>query len=227
MCGRFTLKTPAVEVGRLFQLTLDASFELPPRYNIAPTQRIAAVRSTEVGPRELVMLRWGLVPPWADDLKIGSRMLNARSETVATSRAFRPAFQKRRCLIVADGFYEWRPEPGSARKTPMYMTAEGGEPFAFAGLWEHWKGADGVVVETCTILTTSANEFMRTIHDRMPVIVPPAAHEAWLREKPDEVLRGLLQSGETRTWNARPVSTRVNNVRMDDPQCIQAEKTLF
>ncbi|MBI5758349.1 MAG: SOS response-associated peptidase, partial [Planctomycetales bacterium] len=173
MCGRFTLRTPADELSELFSATLRDGLLLSPRYNIAPSQLVACVRQPPEGQRELVTLRWGLVPSWAKDAKIGYSLINARSETVANKPAFRSPFRRRRCLIPADGFFEWQAVPGSKTKQPHYITLQGGQPFAFAGLWERWIGPDGNPLESCSIITTEPNELMKTIHNRMPVILPP------------------------------------------------------
>ena len=151
----------------------------PPRYNIAPTMDALVVRETPAGEREAVMLRWGLVPAWAKDPAIGSRMFNARAEGVADKPAFRAAFRRRRCLVPADGFYEWQPVAGG-RKQPYFIRLASGAPLALAGLWEQWRGLDGDAIATFTIVTTAANEAMRAFHDRMPVLVAPADHDEWL-----------------------------------------------
>lgn len=169
MCGRFTLRTPAKHIAEIFGLS--DVFDLPHQYNIAPSQDVAAVRLNREGKkRELAMLHWGLVPFWAKDPKIGYRTINARAETLATKPSFRNAFKKRRCLIVADGFYEWQKTNG--KKQPFLIHMKDDRPFAFAGLWEHWKG-DDEVIESCTIIVTEANDLMKPIHDRMPVILSP------------------------------------------------------
>jgi putative SOS response-associated peptidase YedK len=219
MCGRFTLRTPAKDFARLF--ALDDVPELQPRYNIAPTQTVAAVRlSPERENRELVMLRWGLVPFWADDPKTGYRMINARAETVGTKPAFRQAFVKRRCLIVADGFYEWQKRNGS--KQPFLIHRQDDRPFAFAGLWERWdKGEEEI--ESCTIIVTEANDLLEPIHDRMPVILDPDDYDLWLdpefgdRNKLGDMLRP--HSGEG--LEAYPVSTVINNPRNDTDKCVE------
>jgi putative SOS response-associated peptidase YedK len=176
MCGRFSLGS-TIRVGQLFDLPNWP--EAPPRYNIAPGQDIPAViQNRKTGAREYRPLRWGLVPSLAKDPAIGNRMINARSETAATKPAFRKPLRERRCLIMADGFYEWKRE--GARKQPYYITLRDGPPFAFAGLWDHWAPADGESLETCTILTTMPNAVLQPIHDRMPVILPPTAYSMWL-----------------------------------------------
>jgi putative SOS response-associated peptidase YedK len=218
MCGRFTLTSPR-KVLKEFLPLLDLP-ELQPRYNIAPTQPVLAVRQLPQSARpEAVNLRWGLVPHWADDLKIGYSLINARSETAASKPAFRDAFRDRRCLILADGFYEWQKLDG--RKQPHHIRRKDGKPFAFAGLWERWRKGDQPV-ESCTILTTDANELMRPLHDRMPVILDTSHFDRWLdptMHAPAEVqtLLGPCPAG----WlQAIPVSTHVNNPRNEDPHCI-------
>ncbi len=216
MCGRFTLTTPVEMVAEVFDA--EAGPRLSPRYNIAPTQDVAAVR-TDGGRRQLVLLRWGLVPFWAKDPAIGSRMINARAETVGEKPAFRAALRKRRCLMPADGFYEWR-RAGSV-KQPMLIRRADRAPFAMAALWERWEKGDGPALESCTIITTEPNEMMRPIHDRMPVILSAASYAEWLDpgvEDHERLVRLLVPcpAGELR---ADPVSTHVNNPRNDDPRC--------
>lgn len=189
-----------------------------PRYNIAPTQKVPALLVRN-GRRVLAEMQWGLVPGWARDKKIGARLINARAETLAEKPAFRNALRKGRCLVPADGFYEWQKE--DKRKIPMYIRLIGGRPFAFAGLYEFWRDADEELL-SCTIITTEANELVRPIHTRMPVILPPEMHKPWLdptlTEK--EAACALLRPMEGRLMEAFPVSSRVNSPRNDDPGCI-------
>ena len=217
MCGRFSLGVPTEALQEQFQLF--GGPVVVPRYNIAPTQPVAAVRMAAGGERELVMLRWGLIPSWAKDMAMGARMINARAETVAEKPSFRSALKSRRCLIAADGFYEWRKEENG--KQPYFIRLRGGVPFAFAGLWETWKGPEGPI-ESCPVITTEANEMMRELHHRMPVILPPEDYSQWL--KPDEtdreVLLGLLRPFASGELEALRVSTHVNSPAHDDPQCI-------
>jgi putative SOS response-associated peptidase YedK len=216
VCGRFTLAVPSEEVGELFGLPTAGT--LSPRYNIAPSQAVAAVR-IEAGQRRLVMLRWGLLPSWADDLAIGNRMINARAESVAEKPSFRQAFRARRCLVAADGFFEWQKREGGKR--PFHIRMRDGRPFAFAGLWERWtRGKEPV--ESCTLLTTTANALIRPIHDRMPVIVAPGEFDLWLdpQEAGTERVRAVLRPFSAEAMVATPVGDRVNNPRNDDPECI-------
>jgi putative SOS response-associated peptidase YedK len=218
MCGRYTLRTPVDILAEEFEIT-EPLPEVPARYNIAPTQEVAAVLAEE-DERHLEMLRWGLIPSWADDPAIGSRMINARSETAAEKPSFRGAFKKRRCLIVADGFYEWQKVNGG--KQPYYIHMEHGSPFAFAGLWEVWN-KHGEEIRSCTILTTDANELVGEIHHRMPVILPSENYEFWL--DPDmreaEPLLDLLRPYPDDVMQAYPVSKRVNKPSNDEPGCIE------
>jgi putative SOS response-associated peptidase YedK len=218
MCGRYTLKTPVERLADEF--CFDASsVELPPNYNVAPTQGVAAVLS-EGGERRLEVLRWGLIPPWADDPGIGSRMINARSETAPEKPSFRRAFRERRCLIPADGFYEWKRVNGS--KQPYYIHMKEGRPFAFAGLWESWKDNGGTEIRSCTILTTGPNALAREIHDRMPVILPAGSYAAWLDpEAEKEELVALLAPYPEDEMEAYPVSRFVNSPQNNDPRCVE------
>src|SRR3569623_1132848 len=225
MCGRFTRSKDyfshhADQRAFLDQLGLDFSAPIAPSYNVAPTQQIAAVRAGENDKHEPVTLRWGLVPGWADDLSIGSRMINARADTVATKPAYRNAFKKRRCLIVADGFYEWQ-KTGKA-KHPFLVRLKGGKPFCFAGLWERWNKGEAPV-ETCTIITTDANKLMEPIHDRMPVILPPDAYNLWLdvAVQEPERLMPLLRPYADAELEALPVSTLVNSPKNNSPECVE------
>jgi putative SOS response-associated peptidase YedK len=242
MCGRFTLRAPASTIAEAFQV-LDVQ-PIEPRFNVAPTQQVAAIRlSPESGRREFAWLKWGLVPSWAKDPAIGNRMINARAESVAEKPAFRGAFRHRRCLVVADGFYEWQ-RTGS-RKQPYFIRLRDGQPFAFAGLWESWEGKTvpgtvfapdlfstqelsaktvpgTVLLETCTLITTGPNELMEPIHDRMPAILPPADYERWLDpaiQEPGKLLP-LLRPYSADAMLAVPVSARVNNPKNDDAQCV-------
>jgi len=208
MCGRFAFYSPTEATAALFGVT--ASVEIEPRYNIAPTQFVAAIREDDNKDRELVMLRWGLVPFWAKDPSIGNRMINARAETVAEKPSYRAAFRHRRCLVLADGFYEWR-RTGDT-KTPYFISLANGEPFALAGLWESWKDKDsGDLLQTTTLITTDANDFMRPVHHRMPVIVQSDTADEWLSGSAQESLQHVLE--RTPSLQAWPVDRRVNNAR--------------
>jgi putative SOS response-associated peptidase YedK len=219
MCGRFTLATPPALLAEVFELS-DVP-DLAPRYNIAPTQWSPVIRSSAAAPaRGLALLRWGLIPPWATDPAIGSRLINARAETVADKPAFRGAFRHRRCLVPADGFYEWA-KVGPARQ-PWHFRRADGAPFALAGLWERWRGPDGADVETFTILTTEANDVVRPVHPRMPVILPADAYAAWLDIELTEGrhLAPYLVPAPADLLTTFPVSPRVNAPTMDDPACV-------
>ena len=217
MCGRFTLKT-APEVLRT-QFALDAVPLLPFRYNIAPTQAVAAVRLAENGSRELILPTWGLIPSRAGDRTIGNRLLNARADTVADKPAFRSAFRSRRCLILADSFFEWQTHEG--KKQPIYFRSTGGEPFAIAGLWERWTRGDEPL-ESCVLITTEANDLVRPTHDRMPVILSRDDYEAWLDPaQPALRLQSLLRPCCPEQLTAWPVSPRVNSPRYDDATCVE------
>lgn len=217
MCGRFTLAVPGEQVAAQFQLAEAPA--LAARYNIAPTQQVAAVRATEAG-RELGMFRWGLVPSWAKDLSIGARMINARSETAAEKPAFRAAMRQRRCLIPADGFYEWQARDGG--KQPFHIRLADGAPFAMAGLYEHWKTPAGEWLATCTILTTEANELMQPLHNRMPVILASEHYGLWLDPGLRDVapLEQLLVPFPADRMVASPVSRAVNRAGTEGPELL-------
>ena len=218
MCGRFTLRSNQRAIAEVFGLADIPLIE--PRYNVAPSQAVAAIKLHE-GQRRLSFLKWGLVPSWADDPSIGNRMLNARSETVAEKPAFRSAFKKHRCLIVADGFYEWQ-KNGKA-KQPFYIRLKDGRPFAFAGLAEHWH-RDDKTIDSCTVITTGPNELMADIHDRMPVILSPEDYDLWLDPEfqGKEKLLSLLKPYPADEMTAYPVSTIVNSPRNETPECVEA-----
>ena len=201
----------------------DAPPELSPRYNVAPSQNIPIVRD-EGEKRRFALARWGLIPHWAKDIKIGYSTINARAETVASKPAFRNAFRHRRCLIPADGFYEWQVIPGSKTKQPWFIVLKDREPMAFAGLWERWRSPEGEELESCSIIVTDANEIMRPIHDRMPVILAPCDWDAWLEPDAKDVggLQGLLKSYPAEGMAAWPVSTKINSPRNDSVECMEA-----
>ncbi len=218
MCGRYRLSRRKETIEQHFDATLDGDWS--PRYNIAPTQSAPVIRQNPREPRrEASLLRWGLVPSWAKDLSGGGKTINARAESAATLPAFREAFRRRRCIIPADGFYEWK-KTGPARQ-PYCFEVDEGELFAFAGIWETWRNPKKEKVETFSILTTSANAVTTAIHDRMPVILAPADYDLWLDPGMKEVaaLTALLKPYDARLMRAYPVSARVNQVANDDPQC--------
>jgi len=220
MCGRLTLRASCKDVAELFQLS-----ELPPlepRYNVAPSQDVLVVRRHPAAwARDAAMLRWGLIPSWATDTSIGSRLINARSETAAEKPAFRRAFRERRCLVPADGFYSWQQQ--GRRKQPFFIYLKDGHLFAFAGLWESWKGGAGEVIETFTILTTIANDLVRPIHEPMPVILDPQHYDVWLDPAPGDVsvLKPLLQPYPAERMTAVRVGPLVNKPRNEGSQCAQ------
>jgi putative SOS response-associated peptidase YedK len=218
MCGRYSITTPVEALRQVFRFTGPA-LNLQPRWNVAPTQDAPVVRLGKDGQRELRMLRWGLVPFWSKDDKGGARMINARGETVAEKPAFREAFKARRCLVPADGFYEWETLGDSPSKQPLLFRRTDGKPFAFAGLWERWRPKDGgEAVETFTIVNTAANEIMAQYHDRVPIVLASHDYAAWL--DPDADPRPLLKAPPSEWFAATRVSTRVNSVRNDDAACV-------
>ncbi len=225
MCGRFTLRAPGTVM--IEQFSLDFQGTLQPRFNIAPTQRVPIVRGLD---RHVDELRWGLVPFWSKDPKGGARMINARSETVATKPSFRSAFKKKRCLVPADGYFEWVKD--GKKKKPYWIRMNDERPFLMAGLWESWRDKsvdEGEALETFTILTTSSNSLTRDVHDRMPVILSPNDYDAWLdpeRTKEDE-LSYMFEPYSADEMRLDPVSTRVNSVRNDDEACVEIDRTLF
>ncbi len=200
-------------------------YDLMPRYNIAPTQMIAAVRPGDNRQRELVSMRWGLIPSWAKDVFIGSRLINARSETADAKPAFRQAFKRRRCVIPASGFYEWkRLDAVGKRKQPYYVARCDGSPMIMAGLWESWNDADsGHLLETCTILTTEPNAMLRDLHDRMPVVLDESGWDLWLDPTIDDAdrLKAVLHAAPSEWFAMHPVSSRVNMPRHDDSSLIE------
>ncbi|MGQ0429769.1 MAG: SOS response-associated peptidase [Gammaproteobacteria bacterium] len=225
MCGRYAFFSPAEAVRRTF--ALDAVPALEPRYNIAPTQDVPAVRAGQEGRREFAMLHWGLVPKWAKEKAIGNRMINARAESLAEKPSFRDAFRKRRCLVVADGWYEWQVAPGG--KQPWFIRMKDARPFAFAGLWERWKDpADGSLLESCTIVTTDASASVRKIHDRMPAVLPETEWDRWLDTaySDTEQLSGLLKPYDPKALVAWPVSRMVNAPKNQGAKLIDQDRTI-
>lgn len=225
MCGRFTLTAPSGLIEARFRVRVDSGCQ--PRYNIAPAQPVLCVMASGGGARTAENLRWGLVPSWAKEMKVGHTMINARAETVGQRPAFHDALAKRRCLVLADGFYEWR---GSGKsRTPVRFTLASGGPFAFAGLWDTWRAPDGSWVPTCTIITTTANGLIEPVHDRMPVILPDDAEEDWLGgDAADfERIRSLLLPFPAGAMTAVAVSNLVNSPLQESPECILPVATLF
>lgn len=223
MCGRYTLSTPEQALDFLAPV-LDES-GVPPalesRFNVAPTQLMPIVANRTT--RTVELARWGLVPTWAKDLSIGSRMVNARSETLAAKPAFKDAFARRRCLVPADGFYEWQAH--GKRKQPFHIHMEPRRPFAFAGLWDRWKAPDGERHVSFTIITCAPNELLATLHDRMPVILAQDDWERWLAREPmpPEALEDLLVPADPAGWVIDPVSDWVNRADHEGPECIAAQ----
>lgn len=219
MCGRFTLTVDPGQLQESFPW-VDIPDDLFPRFNIAPSQPVAVVPND--GENKLDFFNWGLIPFWAKDPKIGNRMINARSETVAEKPSFRGSFKYKRCLVLADGFYEWRKDPGTKTKTPMYIHMKDKKPFAFAGLWDTWHSKDGSEVRTCTIITTEPNNLLTEIHNRMPVILPPQSYTDWLHEGEHDqtLLSSFLQPYNSEEMEAYPVSRHVNSPQNDSPECI-------
>lgn len=236
MCGRYTLTTLVDELVAFFQLP-DGFPLFEPRFNIAPTQPILAVRATVVGAvehpvikRQPAFFHWGLVPSWSKHPDQGAKLINARAETLAEKPSFRNAFKRRRCLIPANGFYEW--QTVGRKKRPLFIRMVRERLFAFAGLFEEWHGPNGELLETCAIVTTSANELMRPIHDRMPVILKPSDYDTWLNPRSEDLdeLSHLLVPFSANEMKATPVDDFVNSVRNEGPKCIEPfreEPSLF
>jgi len=219
MCGRFTLFVDPKDLMEAFP-GFATPVEWTPRYNIAPSQPVAVIANN--GQNKIEFFRWGLIPSWAKDPKIGNRMINARAETVAEKPSFRAAYRRRRCLVLADGFYEWRKEPGQRAKTPMYIRLKSGQPFAFAGLWETWRSQEDQTILSCNIITTTPNALVERIHNRMPVILEPQAYDLWLdpAEQSPERLGVWLKPYPAAQMTAYPVSRLVNSPSNDSPDCI-------
>jgi putative SOS response-associated peptidase YedK len=221
MCGRYTLSAEPALVAEHFGVA-SVPAELKPRYNIAPSQPVPVVRRDGAGPRHLELLRWGLIPSWAKDAAIGHRLINARAETLAVKPAFRTAFRRRRCLIAADGFYEWKKL--AAGKQPYWVGRRDHSPFAFAGLWERWVPSEGGAppIESCVIVTTEPNAVVRPVYNRMPVIVPPVHYDTWLDGETDAAaLQALLVPYPAEEMTAYPVAAAVNNPAHDAPQLME------
>jgi len=219
MCGRYRLSRRKQIVEEYFDSTSEEQ-DWNPRYNIAPTQPVPVIRQHPKEPkRVLSLMRWGLIPGWAKDSSVAASMINARSETASTKPAFRDALKLRRCLIPADGFYEWRRT--TQVKQPYCFEVNGGELFAFAGLWDRWKDSNGSWVKTCSILTTTPNAVTSAIHDRMPVILDRDSYDVWLDPSMNDVqvVSELLKPYDARLMRSHPVSTRINHVANDDEEC--------
>lgn len=219
MCGRYSLKVDPQKLAEAFADYAEVPNNLPTRYNIAPTQDVAVIANNKR--HQVEFFRWGLIPSWAKDSSIGNRLINARSETLVEKPSFKSAYRRRRCLVLADGFYEWRRNPNKT-KTPMYIRLASGEPFAFAGLWEAWHSPQDEFVLSCTIITTEPNDLLETIHNRMPVILPPEAYARWLdpAETPAQELQGLLVPYPAEEMTAFEVSTLVNSPQNDSPEVV-------
>lgn len=219
MCSRYSLTSPPEAVRKMFQCTGEDHF--PPRYNIAPTDPALIVRHNLRHARELVLVRWGLIPPWVKDPREFATLINARSETAVEKPSFRGAIRHRRCLVPTDGFYEWTGRPGA--KQPHLIRLKDQAPFALAGLWEHWLGADGSELETMAILTTASNGDMAAIHDRMPVILHEGDHERWLDCRPGtaEHIGDLLKPFENGLIETIAVNPKLNNPRNEGPELIE------
>jgi putative SOS response-associated peptidase YedK len=216
MCGRFAFYSPSEATAALFGVS--GSLDVEARYNIAPTQYVAAIRNAEEGDRELALLRWGLVPFWAKDPAIGNRMINARAETVAEKPSFRAAYRRRRCLVLADGFYEWHKDESG--KTPYFISLASEQPFAFAGLWEHWQSKESdESIQSATLITAAANDFMSALHDRMPVVLEPETADRWLAGDDELIDYAIQHSPKLRAW---PVDRSVNNPRHEGESLIVA-----
>ena len=231
MCGRYSLSVPSELLAKTFRLaSMPPAAQLALRYNVAPSQQAPVIRlSRENGERHLEFLQWGLIPWWAEDPKIGNRMINARAESAPDKPAFRSAFRKHRCLVPADGFYEWQKLDASGRrKQPYLIKMKDGSPFAFAGLWERWRGTGGKEIESFTILTTDPNDVTRPLHNRMPAIVDERDYDKWLDPKVEDVeaLKEVLHPAAAEPMMAHPVSTRVNKPENDDAECMKPASPL-
>jgi putative SOS response-associated peptidase YedK len=219
MCGRFTLTADPTQLQESFP---EVSFPTQdkPRFNIAPSQPVLVLPNDAKSTADY--FTWGLIPSWAKDPEIGSRLINARAETLGEKPSFRGSYKYKRCLVFADGFYEWQVQPGSKAKTPYFIKLDSGKPFAFAGLWDEWHSPDGSQIKSCTIITTEPNELMSKLHNRMPVILPVSAYTQWLDPSPQkpEDLQNLLVPYPARQMTAYPVSTLVNSPGNDLAECI-------
>jgi len=220
MCGRFTLTIDPTHLQEAFPWAVIPD-HLTPRYNVAPSQLVAVIPNT--GDNTLSLYKWGLIPSWSKDPSIGDRMINARAESLAEKPSFRNAYRRRRCLILTDGFYEWKQSPGMKSKQPIYIRLIDDRPFAFAGLWEIWKSPEGPEVRSCTIITTQPNSLLEPIHNRMPVILPPNAYSSWLapEDRQPAQLNDLLIPYPSSEMITFPVSRMVNSPQVDTPDLIK------
>ena len=225
MCGRFTLITEPEELKEVFNIADVSNCQLEARYNIPPTTKVATVlKIAESQQRECQLLRWGLIPSWSKDSRMGAKLINARAETLTEKPSFRSAFKRRRCLVLADGFYEWKRL--GTKKQPYYFHLQNKQPFAFAGLWEQWQSPENEKIISCTIVTTDANELLQPIHNRMPVILHQKDYEKWLdpQLQNTELLQELLQPYPAEEMTAHAVSTRVNNPKHTSLDCIRPQR---
>ena len=216
MCGRYTLTTNIQTIARVFEVA--PTLETQPRYNVAPTQEVVTIVSD--GQKQLAWMRWGLIPRWAKDAAIGSKMINLRAETLEEKPGFRRLLDSKRCLLIADGFIEWKQEHGV--KNPMYFTLKDKEPFAFAGVWDTWANPQGEQIRSCSLITTEPNELVAQVHNRMPVILPEKARQDWLNTDIHDTafLGHLLVPFSADQMTVRQVSRAVNNPRVDDPSVL-------
>jgi putative SOS response-associated peptidase YedK len=220
MCGRYALFHSDSEIAKQFEIEIVT--DLKPRYNIAPTQQVATISlELETHQRQLKLRKWGLIPSWSKDATISARLINARAETVAEKPSFRRAFRQRRCLIITDGFYEW--QKNAQTKQPFFINLKNEQTFAFAGLWESWKNNENQIVESCTIITTTANEILTPIHERMPVILASENYDLWLdvNENNPDKLSEILRPAPDGEIKVEAVSTKVNNAKYDRPDCLE------
>jgi putative SOS response-associated peptidase YedK len=215
MCGRFSLTVTEAELNERFELT-GGMAPYVPRYNCAPTQMLAVV--TNENPQQLNYLKWGLIPSWAKEISIGNKMINAKAETILQRPSFKIPFIRRRCLVPSDGFYEWKSD---GDKIPYRIFLKNQRLFSFAGLWDRWHGSNGEFIDSFTIITTSANEFMKAIHERMPVILHPKDEKSWLENKDTGMLSSLLTPYDSDAMEAYAISTLINSPRNDNPQVIE------
>jgi putative SOS response-associated peptidase YedK len=218
MCGRFVRSTNIRDLGKIFD-TEDVLSQLDPSYNIAPTQPIAVIMVD--GKRKLVSMKWGLIPHWAKDPEIGSRMINARAETIDEKPSFKHPLKRHRCLILADGFYEWKTE--DKKKYPSYIHLKSSKPFAMAGIYDSWQSPTGEVITSCSIITTEANEFMKQIHHRMPVIINPEDYDVWLNPDVNDpvIIKNILSRPiDPGMMESHEVSPEVNSTSHNSPDCI-------